>query len=485
MLMKALLTISVVAAEGWNDSTLALGAGATISTEAALRLPVAIFGAATSLLIFLVTVELFGTGTALLAAALWAIDPQAIGFNRIAKEDSFFVFFFLLANVFWLRGQRLAETETGWPANFYWATAATFGAMVASKYIPHLISISGAYYYIFQGIPQTKWRMGLRRWIIFFAVMGAAFVLCNPTILLPDTWQEMRTFASERRIGHDGYEFMNRLYRNQMTLWLQGSPWYFYCVFLAVKLPLLTVAAFVTGLPLLLRKHLGDGRFFLFFWLFFWFLPFTVLGGKFTRYFTLVLPAVLIIAAIGTRFIAQQLSNLVFHFTNYNKLKAWIRVMTMMAVVVSSALASGYAAPHFRLYTNQLGGGTARAGSYFPHDEFYDANLREAVLYIAQQASEHAHVASETPLLVAHYAHLAGRDDLVPVSLSDKAAVRELTAGDFVIAARGRRYFSNDELLSNLQATGKPVKTLALGKVYAMSIFVLDNASLAAVQASL
>ena len=49
---------------------------------------------------------------ALLAAALWAFDPQAIGFNRIAKEDTFLLFFFLLANIFWLRGQRVAESES-------------------------------------------------------------------------------------------------------------------------------------------------------------------------------------------------------------------------------------------------------------------------------------------------------------------------------------------------------------------------------------
>ena len=357
--------------------------------------------------------------------------------------------------------------------------------MMASKYLPHMIAVSGAYYYIFQGIPETKWRMGKSRWMIFFAVMGAAFLLCNPTILLPDTWHEMRVFASERRIGHDGYEFMNQLYRNQMTLWLRGSPWYFYYVFLAVKLPLLTVAAFVAGLPLLLRKQSGDGRFFLLFWLFFWFFPFTVLGGKFTRYFTLVLPAILIIAAIGVRFIAQQLSNLAFHLTHNNTLRVWTRIVTVLAVVLSSALAAACAAPHFRLYTNQLGGGIARAGTYFPHDEFYDANLREAVIYIVHQAREHARVASETPQLVAYYAQVAGRDDLVPVSLSDKAAVRELTVGDFVIAARGRRYFSNDELMRNLQVTSRPAETLALGKVYAMSIFVLDDASLASVQASL
>ncbi|HWS55001.1 MAG TPA: amino acid adenylation domain-containing protein, partial [Pyrinomonadaceae bacterium] len=48
-----------------------------------------------------------------------------------------------------------------------------------------------------------------------------------------------------------------------------------------------------------------------------------------------------------------------------------------------SALASASAAPHFRLYTNALGGGPAAAGSYFPHDEFYDASTRQTAEAVA------------------------------------------------------------------------------------------------------
>jgi Dolichyl-phosphate-mannose-protein mannosyltransferase len=164
MLMKALLTASVVVAERWNESQLvASHPPLSVSTETALRLPGAIFGALTSLLIFLVVSELFGTEIGLIAAALWAFDPTGISFNRIAKEDSFLLFFFLLANVFWLRAQRIAESGHRRPDPYYWATAASFGAMVASKYMPHYLAISTSYYWIFQGIPATRWRLGTRR----------------------------------------------------------------------------------------------------------------------------------------------------------------------------------------------------------------------------------------------------------------------------------------------------------------------------------
>ncbi|HWW75228.1 MAG TPA: glycosyltransferase family 39 protein, partial [Pyrinomonadaceae bacterium] len=134
-LMKALMAASIIASEEWNVAAPARdNPQLRVSTETAARLPGAILGALTTLLIFLVTREIFGVETALVAAALWAFDPAAVGFNRIAKEDSFLLFFFLLGNVFWLRGQRVAEAG-GRHEPYAWATAVAFGAMMASKYV--------------------------------------------------------------------------------------------------------------------------------------------------------------------------------------------------------------------------------------------------------------------------------------------------------------------------------------------------------------
>ena len=478
MLMKAMLTASIVVADHWNSSSMVSGhPSMRVSTEAALRFPAAVFGALTALLIFLLAAELFGTETALLAAALWALDPTGIGFNRIAKEDTFLLFFFLLANVFWVRGQRVAESGSGRPEPYYWATAAAFGAMVASKYMPHLIAISGSYYYIYQGIPAMRWRLGKVRWLAFFAIMGVVFLLCNPAIILPATWHEMRIFASENRIGHDSYEFMGQLYRNQMTLWLKGVPWTFYYVFMAVKLPPLVLINFIVGFPLLFRKRLGDGRYLLLFWMMYFFMPFSVIGGKYTRYFTIVLPVILITAAIGLRTLANLLSRLVSNLTR-SEVAGTTAGATLTALVIASSLvASVSAAPHYRLYTNVFGGGVERAGDYFPHDEFYDASMRDALGEIAQRARAGARVASESPTLVAYYAQLAGRNDLVPVSLSDKAAVSQLSEGDVVVVARGRRYFSNDALTKRLQDTATPAVSLSLGSVPSARIYILDAAA--------
>jgi hypothetical protein len=482
MLMKAILTVSVVAAEQWNASRfVASYPSLHVSTEAALRLPGALFGAFISLLIFLLAAELFGTETGLIAAALWALDPSGIGFNRIAKEDTFLVFFFLLANFFWVRSQRIAESGSGRPEPYYWAAAASFGAMLASKYLPHFFGISISYYWIFQGVKHTRWRLGKQRWLVFFAIMGAAFIICNPTILLPGTWHEMRVFAGEKRIGHDAYEFMGTLYRNQVTLWLKGSPWYFYYVFMGVKMAVPVVLSFLVGLPLLFRKRMGDGRFLLLFWMLFWFMPFTVMGGKFTRYFTMALPVVLITAAVGVQYMGQCIARVVARLSDNEAMKGYARVAVAALVLAFPAYASASVLPHYRLYTNVLGGGWERAGSYFPHDEFYDASLRETVAAIIARAPVGARVASETPGLITYYAQSAGRSDLVALSLSDRKSMAEIMEGDFIVVARGRRYFSNDAILSQLQASSTPVMNVSLGRVPALSVYVLDAASLAAI----
>ncbi|MFN2455148.1 MAG: ArnT family glycosyltransferase [Pyrinomonadaceae bacterium] len=482
MLMKALMTASVIGAERWNATSFAAHeASRQIPAEAALRFPAALLGAFTSLLLFFIARELFGIEVGLLAAALWALDPSAIGFNRIAKEDTFFLFFFALGNVFWLRGQTIAESTRRKFYPWAWATAACFGAMMASKYLPHFLAISTGYYHIFQRVEAARWRMGKVRWLVFFAIMGAAFLLFNPPILLPATWHEMSVFAGEKRVGHDSYEFIGTLYNHRMTEWLNGVPVYFYFVFMGVKLSVPVLAAFPVGLALLFRKRLGDGRFFVLFWLMLWFLPFSLMGGKFTRYFTLALPAVLIAAAIGIQFIAQHAARIFASLTKSAMLRTRACEATALAFLIFPALAAASAAPHYRLYTNAIGGGSSRAGSYFPQDEFYDSGTREALAEVAKQACEGARVATETPELSTYYAQIANRADLIFVSLSNDVALRQLTAGDFIIAARGRRYRSNDARLAKLRETAEPSALIRVGDIPAIEIYALDSQSSVAI----
>jgi hypothetical protein len=330
--------------------------------------------------------------------------------------------------------------------------------MVASKYLPHLLTISICYYWMFQAIPETRWRLGKKRLLVFFAIMGIVFLILSPTVLLPETWKQMGLFAGGKRISHDGYEFMGQLYPQRYDDWLHGIPVYFYLVFTAVKLPLLTVLGFIVGLPLLFRRKLGDGRYFILFWLMLWAVAFCFSGGKFTRYYTSVLPAVLITSALAIQWVGRWLPD---------------RIAASLAILViaASAISSLQAAPHFRLFTNSIGGGTAWAGYYFPHDEFYDASMRDVIGEIAGRARTGARVVSESPSLAAYYAERAQRPDLVCVSLSDPEALQQLQAGDYVIVARGRRYFSNDAIVSTLRDHATPVAELKLATVPSVKIY--------------
>ena len=481
MLMKACQTATIILAEKWNSTHPAN----QISPETALRLPVTIFGALTAVLIFLIVAELFGVEVALIAAALWTFDPNAIGFNRIAKEDSFLLFFFLLANVFWLRGQRIAESTNQNPNKYYWATAASYGAMVASKYVPHLFCVSICYYWMFQSIPETHWRLGKKRLLTFFLIMGLVFLVLSPTILLPETWKQMGLFAGGKRVGHDGYEFMNKLYPHRFDAWLHGIPVYFYFVFTAVKLPLLTLIGFVAGLPLLFRRKLGDGRYFILFWFMLWVVAFAFPGGKFTRYYTTVLPAVLITSALGIQFVGRWLANGIASFDwieRANSLRHYVPASLAVIVIVASVINSVQAAPHFRLFTNSIGGGTERAGYYFPHDEFYDASMRDVIGEIVRRARPGARVASESPSLATYYAEREHRPDLICLSLSDTEALKQLTPGDFIIVARGRRYFSNDMLITTIEKYTIPTAEFKLGPTPSANLYEVNESTLSIVE---
>jgi hypothetical protein len=140
------------------------------------------------------------------------------------------------------------------------------------------------------------------------------------------------------------------------------------------------------------------------------------------------------------------------------------------------------AAPHYRLYVNALGGGPAKAGAYFPQDEFYDAYMPEAMIEIGKRARPNARVAGEIPTLAEYYAQRANRADLVCVELSDPAELEKLTPGDFLIDARGRTYFTNQAMLARLRLANEPAFAIAVGATPAAYIYILDQKSLAALR---
>jgi hypothetical protein len=239
----------------------------------------------------------------------------------------------------------------------------------------------------------------------------------------------------------------------------------------------LTVLAFLAGLPLLFRRKLGDGRYFILFWLYLWVVAFSFPGGKFTRYYTTVLPAVLITCALGIQFTGRWLANRIASLDLTAGLRHYVPAALAVVVIITSVVNSIQASPHFRLYTNSFGGGMNWAGYYFPHDEFYDASMRDVIAEIVRRARPGARIASESPTLAAYYAQREQRADLVCISLSDPDALKQLTIGDFIIIARGRRYFSNDALINTLRDHSTPISDFTLGPIPSAKLYELDETS--------
>jgi len=129
-LMKGLQTVSLIGADELNATI--LSPANAISPESALRFPLVLFGTFTALLIFLLVRELFGRSIAFVAACLWAVEPLAAAIDRVAKEDSLVLFFFLLTSFFWVRSQTRAETgDPNW-IRWVWLAAISFGALPES-----------------------------------------------------------------------------------------------------------------------------------------------------------------------------------------------------------------------------------------------------------------------------------------------------------------------------------------------------------------
>src|SRR5262245_35062374 len=100
MLLKSLVTLSLVGADLWNRGS---GVAHQIPDEVAVRLPNALFGSLTAIVIFLLAQEFFGFEVGLLSAFLWSVGTIAITVNRLTKEDTLLVFFTWLAYYFYLR----------------------------------------------------------------------------------------------------------------------------------------------------------------------------------------------------------------------------------------------------------------------------------------------------------------------------------------------------------------------------------------------
>jgi len=249
-----------------------------------------------------------------------------------------------------------------------------------------------------------------------------------------------------------------------------GTPVYFYALFLAIKVPLSVLAAAAIGLVVSARRWRQPGHAFVLFMLFFWIVPYSLIGAKWARYTLSVMPFVYMIAAVGIVWMLKWGSEIVRNWSRDRAVQLAAAAVLIVAFVVLPAWTAYANGPHYNLYTNALGAG--RAGYYFPHDEFYDDGLREAIKYVCDTAPQGALLVNETPGVVRFYLEKYRRTDLQSRVLSDPAFT---ITGDepqaYVIYQKGRTYFENQEELKTVLARYRPVHVVCVQGLVAAEIY--------------
>src|SRR6185295_14631975 len=119
------------------------------------------------------------------------------------------------------------------------------------------------------------------------------------------------------------------------------------------------------------------------------------------------------------------------------KIQALVAVL-VVAIFVGAPAAIAYSAgPHYALYTNALAAN--KVGYFFPHDEFYDDGLREAIKFVCDTAPPGAVIAHETPAVTKYYLEQFQRPDLNSKALSiPDVDVSKISGPTYFIVQRGR-----------------------------------------------
>jgi hypothetical protein len=446
MVMKLMCFASTEMAGSWNRIA-GERLGLNISDETALRLPNALFGALTIIPLLLLAAALLGFEAGAITSLLWAFGLNAIWFNRIGKEDTLLLFFMLLGFYFYNHAKERRASDIQGQEKFFALAGAAFGLMFGSKYFPHYMALNALFYTIIGYNSLNNRPLTRRMWGRYFGAMVLTFVVCNPAIFSPQTWRYIWAFLHEDLLTHHGYLLMNQLFNNTMAETPFGNPWYFYLLYLGVKLPLPILLAFAVGLVEIFRQR-GDARvargyLFLRMMLIFWLLPMSLIGSKFLRYSLSLMPVIYMIAAIGILALWRWMAKLFQQFAvDWRFAEKAAGVLAAVIFIAAPAFVTlKWGLPHPGLYTNLLGSG--RVGYFFPHDEFYDLGARESIKYIAEHAPPNATIASEIPGVVEYYLERYNRPDIRSRIMSQPDFNLKESALDYILLQRGRLYFEN------------------------------------------
>ena len=461
MVMKMLCYASVHWAASWNN---AIGnkLHLAISEEAALRLPNVLFGALTVIPLLSLATALLGFRVGLIASLLWATGIDAIWFNRVVKEDSLLVFFMISGFCLYNRAKSRPASDVVGQERLYALAGAAFGLMMASKYFPHYFGLNALYYTLIGYDSRNNRPLTRRMWGRYFGGLALAFLLFNPALFVPQTLRYLSKFVSADFLTHHGYVVMDELFLNDMTQSPGGNPWYFYFLFLLVKLPPPILIAFAVGLVEIFR-HRGPypnsrGYLFLRVMIIFWLFPMALTGAKFLRYTLSLMPLVYITAAIGMVVTWNALRSLLGRMSLKRRPARVAAAVAVGAVfLLAPVITTIRAMPYPGLYVNALGRG--RTGYFFPHDEFYDLGARESIKYIAETAEPGARLASEIPGVVEYYLQIYNRPDIQSEIMSQPSFTLSEGCPEFVLLQPGRLYFENKDNYTYIEKNSPVVQS--------------------------
>jgi hypothetical protein len=212
-----------------------------------------------------------------------------------------------------------------------------------------------------------------------------------------------------------------------------------------------------------------------------WIVPYSLVGAKWLRYALSLMPLVYMLAAVGIMWLLGLLAPRRVPAGERMRSVSTLqiaRAVVLLFFIVPPVWIACAAGPHYATYTNALGSG--RAGYFFPHDEFYDDGLREAIKYVADNAprAEHsmssATIVHETPGVARYYLQKFARPDLDSRVLSDPAFnfnETGTTRPAYVILQRGRTYFENREKMNEARTRGIKVYEGFVGGLSAVEVY--------------
>ena len=252
MLMKLAIWASLSLVDAWNE---VVPPSVRLAPEAALRLPNAVAGTVTVAAMYGIASMLFGPAVAVLTALVIALDPNVIGLNRIGKEDTFLMLFFMLGMYCYERAKGIGAIDPVKAQPWYNLSGVGFGLMLASKYLVHFFGLFAGYNLILRRHPGANkpWKFRYNGLIV------ASFLVFNFAILLPPTWMYILSYLRTERVVHLGSLYNGHLYSNWGGALLAGIPATYYPHLLVTKLLLPVLIGVAIALVPLFTKRRDRG----------------------------------------------------------------------------------------------------------------------------------------------------------------------------------------------------------------------------------